>query len=163
MGWLPLHRPASLPPVRVACTASLPFLPSSMGLLSTLGSGESILLVFWQFSGLFRQMWVESKCSAGHGEPSVLLCRHLPSGAFILIFTFLHFYILYIFLSSKWSKFLSVAFVGSSLPEEFLALWGLFFFFFFVLTRSHWTEINLLHVCCFYWVVNVKIFLFLCF
>ena len=53
--------------------------PSSMGLSSTLGSGESVLLVFRQFSGLFRQMWVESKWSAGHGEPSVLLCCHLPA------------------------------------------------------------------------------------
>ena len=52
--------------------------PSSMGPLSTLGSRESILLVFWRFSGLFRQMWVESKWSTGHGEPSVLLCCHLP-------------------------------------------------------------------------------------
>ena len=57
-GWPPL-RPGPLPPVCVACTASLPFLPSSVGLLSTLGSGESVLLVFWRFSGLFRQMWVE--------------------------------------------------------------------------------------------------------
>ena len=47
-------RSGSLLPVRVACTASLPFLPSSVGLLSALGSGDSILLVFWQFSGLFR-------------------------------------------------------------------------------------------------------------
>ena len=59
-GGLPL-RPGSLLPVRVACTASPLFLPSSIGLLSTLGSGESILLVFWQFSGLFRQVWVEYK------------------------------------------------------------------------------------------------------
>ena len=44
-----------------------------------LGSRESVLLVFWQFSGLFRQMWVESKRSAGRGEPSILLRRHLPS------------------------------------------------------------------------------------
>ena len=28
-----------------------------MGLLSTLGCGESVLLVFWWFSGLFRPMW----------------------------------------------------------------------------------------------------------
>ena len=34
---------------------------SSVGLLSMLGSGESVLLVFWWFSGLFRQVWVESK------------------------------------------------------------------------------------------------------
>ena len=59
-GGLPL-RPGSLPPVCVAHTASLPFLPSSMGLLSPLGSGESVLLGFWQFSGFFRQVWVESK------------------------------------------------------------------------------------------------------
>ena len=37
-------------------TASPPFLPSSVGLSSALGSGESILLVFWKFSGLFRQV-----------------------------------------------------------------------------------------------------------
>ena len=54
-GRLPLC-PGSLPPVRGARTGSPPFLPSSVGLLSTLGSGESILLVFWQFSGLFRQV-----------------------------------------------------------------------------------------------------------
>ena len=71
--------PGSLPPVRVALTASLPFLPSSVGLLAWLGSGVSVLLVFWWFSGLFRQMWVESKQSAGRGEPRVLLRRHLPS------------------------------------------------------------------------------------
>ena len=52
--------------------------PSSVGLSSTLGSGESILLVFWQFSGLFRQMWLEAKWSTGRSEPSVLLHRHLP-------------------------------------------------------------------------------------
>ena len=75
---LSLHCPSSLPPVHVAHTASLPFLPSSVGLLSTLGSRESVLLVFWQFAGLFRQMWVESKRSAGRGEPSVLLHCHLP-------------------------------------------------------------------------------------
>ena len=51
--WLP---PAS--PCRVHCLSAL---PSSVGLLSTLGSGESILLVFWWFSGLFRPMCVESK------------------------------------------------------------------------------------------------------
>ena len=56
LGRLPLHCSSSLPPVRVAGTASLPFLPSSVGLLPTLGSRESVLLVFWQFSGLFRQM-----------------------------------------------------------------------------------------------------------
>ena len=61
LGGLPLHRPVSLLPVCGARTASLPFLPSSMGLSSTLGSGESVLLVFWRFSWLFRQMWVESK------------------------------------------------------------------------------------------------------
>ena len=59
-GRLPL-RPNSLPPVRVVNTASPPFLPSSMGLSSMLGSGESVLPVSWQFSGLFRQVWVESK------------------------------------------------------------------------------------------------------
>ena len=59
-GGLPLC-PGSLPPVRVARTASPPFLPSTVDLLSMLGSGEAILLVFWRFSGLFRQVWVESK------------------------------------------------------------------------------------------------------
>ena len=44
----------SLLPVPVARTASPPFLPSSVGLSSTLG--ESVLLVFWLFSGLFRQV-----------------------------------------------------------------------------------------------------------
>ena len=53
-GW-PL-RPSSLPPVRGACTASPSFLPSSVGLSSALGSGDSVLLVFWWFSGLFRQV-----------------------------------------------------------------------------------------------------------
>ena len=48
--------PDSLPPVCVARTASPPFLPSSVGLSSALGSGDSILLVFWWFSGLFRQV-----------------------------------------------------------------------------------------------------------
>ena len=48
--------PGSFLPVRVACTTSPPFLPSSVGLSSALGSRESILLVFWQFSGLFRQV-----------------------------------------------------------------------------------------------------------
>ena len=52
----PPLRPSSLPPVRGARTASPPFLPSSVGLSSALGSGESILLVFWQFYGLFRQV-----------------------------------------------------------------------------------------------------------
>ena len=50
-----LH-PGSLPPVRGVCTASLPFLPSSVGLSSVLGSGDSILLVFCWFSGLVRQV-----------------------------------------------------------------------------------------------------------
>ena len=59
-GRLPLC-PDSLPPVNVERTVSPPFLPSSVGLLSTLGPGEPILLVFWCFSGLFRQVWVESK------------------------------------------------------------------------------------------------------
>ena len=45
-GRLPLC-PGSFPPVRGVCTASLPFLPSSVGLSSALGSGDSILLVFW--------------------------------------------------------------------------------------------------------------------
>ena len=57
----PSHCPGSLLPVRVMCTASPPFLSSSVGLLSMLVSGESILLIFWRFSGLFRQVWVESK------------------------------------------------------------------------------------------------------
>ena len=52
----PPLRPGSLPPVRGARTASPPFLPSSVGLLSVLGSGEYILLVFWWFCGLFRQV-----------------------------------------------------------------------------------------------------------
>ena len=52
----PPLRPSSLPPVRGARTASPPFLPSSVGLLSVLGSGDSLLLVFWRFSGLFRQV-----------------------------------------------------------------------------------------------------------
>ena len=54
-GGLPLC-PGSLPPVCVVCTASPPFLPSSLGLSSALGSRDSVLLVFWQFSGLFRQV-----------------------------------------------------------------------------------------------------------
>ena len=70
--------PGSLPPVHVTGTISPPFLYSSMGLLSMLGSGESILLVFCWFPELFRQMWVESKPSAGRHEPSILLHRHLP-------------------------------------------------------------------------------------
>ena len=48
--------PGSLPPVRAVHIASPPFLPSSMGLLSALGSGDSVLLVFWWFSGLVRQV-----------------------------------------------------------------------------------------------------------
>ena len=48
--------PGSLPPVRGARTASLPFLPSSVGLSSALGSGDSVLLILWWFSGLFRQV-----------------------------------------------------------------------------------------------------------
>ena len=88
-GRLPLHHPGSLLPARVACTASPPFLPSSVGLWSMLGSKESVLLDFWQFSGLFRQMWVESKWSAGRGEPSVLLHHHLPSGKILTVSFFL--------------------------------------------------------------------------
>ena len=52
----PPLRPSSLPPVSTAGTASPPFLPSSVGLSSALGSGYSILLVFWWFSGLVRQV-----------------------------------------------------------------------------------------------------------
>ena len=52
----PPLRPGSLPPVRGARTASPPFLPSSVGLLSVFGSGDSILLILWRFSGLFRQV-----------------------------------------------------------------------------------------------------------
>ena len=74
---LPLHCPGSLPPVRVACTTSPPFLLSFVSLLSMLGSRYSVLLVFWWFSGLFGQTWVESKRSEGRSEPSVLLCCHL--------------------------------------------------------------------------------------
>ena len=48
--------PGSLPPVHGVRIASLPFLPSSVGLSSALGSGDSILLVFWWFSGLVRQV-----------------------------------------------------------------------------------------------------------
>ena len=54
-GRLPLC-PGSLLPVRAACTTSPPFLPSSVGLSSALGSRESILLAFSWFSGLFRQV-----------------------------------------------------------------------------------------------------------
>ena len=60
VGRLPL-RPGSLPPVCVVRTTFPPFLPSSVDLSSTFGSREYILLVFWGFSGLFRQVWVESK------------------------------------------------------------------------------------------------------
>ena len=52
----PPLRPSSLPPVRGACTALQPFLPSSVGLLSVLGSGDSVLLILWRFSGLFKQV-----------------------------------------------------------------------------------------------------------
>ena len=52
----PPLRPGSLPPVRGARTALPRFLPSSVGLSSVLGSGDFILLVFWWFSGLFRQV-----------------------------------------------------------------------------------------------------------
>ena len=48
--------PGSLPPVRGVCTASPPFLPSSVGLLSALGSRDSILLIFRWFSGLFKEV-----------------------------------------------------------------------------------------------------------
>ena len=51
VGSLPLH-PGSLQPVCGARTTSPPFLPSSMGLWSALCSVDSILLVFWWFSGL---------------------------------------------------------------------------------------------------------------
>ena len=54
-GRLPLH-PSSLPTVRGVRTASPPFLPSSVGLSSALGSGDSILVILWRFSGLFRQV-----------------------------------------------------------------------------------------------------------
>ena len=54
-GRLPL-RPGSLPPVRGAHTAWPPFLPSSMGLSSALGSRDSVLLILWRFSGFFRQV-----------------------------------------------------------------------------------------------------------
>ena len=52
----PPLRPGSLPPVRGARTASPPFLPSSVGLSSAFGSGDSVLLILWRFSGLFRQV-----------------------------------------------------------------------------------------------------------
>ena len=52
----PPLRPCSLPPVHVARTASRAFLPSSVGLSSALGSRDSILLILWRFSGLFRQL-----------------------------------------------------------------------------------------------------------
>ena len=52
----PPLRPGSLPPVRGARTASLPVLHSSLGLSSAFGSGDSVLLVFCWFSGLFRQV-----------------------------------------------------------------------------------------------------------
>ena len=50
----PPLRPGSLPPVRGARTASPPFLPSSVGLSSAFGSSDSVLLILWRFSGLFR-------------------------------------------------------------------------------------------------------------
>ena len=92
-GGLPLHYPSSLPPVRGACTASQPFLLSSVGLSSTLGSRQSVLLVFWQLFGLFRQMWVESKRSAGGGEPSVLLHRHLPVENSVYFYSNLYYFL----------------------------------------------------------------------
>ena len=52
----PPLRPRSLPPARGARAASPPFLPSSVGLSSALGSGDSVLLILWRFSGLFRQV-----------------------------------------------------------------------------------------------------------
>ena len=52
----PPLRPGSLPTVRGAGTASPPFLPSSVGLSSAFGSGDSVLLILWRFSGLFRQV-----------------------------------------------------------------------------------------------------------
>ena len=52
----PPLRPGSLPPVRGARTASPPFLPSSVGLSSAFGSGDSVLLILRRFSGLFRQV-----------------------------------------------------------------------------------------------------------
>ena len=53
--------PGYLPPVRGARTTSPPFLPSSVGVSSALGSRGSVLLVFWRLSRLFRQVYVESK------------------------------------------------------------------------------------------------------
>ena len=52
----PPLRPGSLPPVRGARTASPPFLPSSVGLSSAFGSSDSLLVILWRFSGLFRQV-----------------------------------------------------------------------------------------------------------
>ena len=52
----PPLRPGSLPPVRGARTASPPVLPSSVGLSSAFGSCDSVLLILWRFSGLFRQV-----------------------------------------------------------------------------------------------------------
>ena len=52
----PPLRPGSLPPVRGVRTASQLFLPSSVGLWSAFGSGDSVLLILWRFSGLFRQV-----------------------------------------------------------------------------------------------------------
>ena len=48
--------PGSLLPVRGARTTLPTFLPSSVGLLSAFGSGDSVLLILWRFSGLFRQV-----------------------------------------------------------------------------------------------------------
>ena len=48
--------PGSLPSVRGARTALPPFLPSSVGLSSAFGSSDSVLLIVWRFSGLFRQV-----------------------------------------------------------------------------------------------------------
>ena len=83
LGGLCLAGWAALPPPRLPPTS-----PCSMHRLSalpTLFRGPLVytwlrrvrLLVSWWFSGLFRQMWVESKRSAGCGEPSILLCCHL--------------------------------------------------------------------------------------
>ena len=52
----PPLRPGSLPPVRGARTALPAFLPSSLGLSSAFGPGDSVLLILWRFSGLFRQV-----------------------------------------------------------------------------------------------------------
>ena len=54
-GRLPLC-PGSLPLVRGARTALPAFLPCSVGLSSALGSGDSVLLILWWFSGLVRQV-----------------------------------------------------------------------------------------------------------